>query len=350
MAHKFTAPHNRRFRPAPDERLGADGDVVIVGAGLAGLFTALKLAPLPVTVLAAAPLGQGSSTGWAQGGVAAAVGSNDNAASHANDTIAAGAGIVDADVANFVAAEGPARIADLVAYGVPFDRERRRQLCAEPGGRALASPRRARFRRPHRRRHSRRADRQGAGDAVDPRARRLRGGRPDRRRRPCRGRPPRAHRRRRQGSLRVLPRLRRGSGDGRHRRPLRGHDQPAVRARRVDRHGGARRRNDRRRRVRAVPSHRHRRRPRSGTTGHGSAARRGRHAGECGRRTLHDDARSARRAGAARCGCARRVHRGRRRPRRLPRLPRGDRRPLRRRPSPPCSRSARRPASIRRAS
>ncbi len=123
MAHKFTAPHNRRFRPAPDERLGADGDVVIVGAGLAGLFTALKLAPLPVTVLAAAPLGQGSSTGWAQGGVAAAVGSNDNAASHANDTIAAGGGIVDDDVANFVAAEGPARIADLVAYGVPFDRE-----------------------------------------------------------------------------------------------------------------------------------------------------------------------------------------------------------------------------------
>ncbi len=97
--------------------------MVIVGAGLAGLFTALKLAPLPVTVLAAAPLGQGASTGWAQGGVAAAVGSNDSASSHADDTIAAGAGIVDADVASFVAAEGPARIADLVAYGVPFDRE-----------------------------------------------------------------------------------------------------------------------------------------------------------------------------------------------------------------------------------
>jgi L-aspartate oxidase len=123
MAHKVDDTRTRRFRSAPDERLGAGGDVVIVGAGLAGLFTALKLAPLPVTVLAAAPLGHGSSTGWAQGGVAAAVGSNDKAASHASDTIAAGAGIVDADVAHFVAAEGPARIADLVAYGVPFDRE-----------------------------------------------------------------------------------------------------------------------------------------------------------------------------------------------------------------------------------
>ena len=43
------------FQPASEARLGADGDVVIVGAGLAGLFTALKLAPMPVTVLAAAP-------------------------------------------------------------------------------------------------------------------------------------------------------------------------------------------------------------------------------------------------------------------------------------------------------
>lgn len=112
-----------RFRAADDEPLGASGDVLIVGAGLAGLFTALQLAPMPVTVLAAAPLGEGASTGWAQGGVAAAVGSNDATELHAADTLAAGAGIVDADVARFVAAEGPARIADLVRYGVPFDRD-----------------------------------------------------------------------------------------------------------------------------------------------------------------------------------------------------------------------------------
>lgn len=112
-----------RFRAAADEPLGASGDVVIVGAGLAGLFTALQLAPMPVTVLAAAPLGEGASTGWAQGGVAAAVGSNDAAELHAADTLAAGAGTVDQDVARFVAAEGPGRIADLVRYGVPFDRD-----------------------------------------------------------------------------------------------------------------------------------------------------------------------------------------------------------------------------------
>ena len=99
------------------------GDIVIIGAGLAGLFTALKLAPLPVTVIAAAPLGEGASSMWAQGGIAAAVGKGDSTAKHAADTIAAGGGIVDEDVARLVADEGPDRIRDLLTYGVPFDRD-----------------------------------------------------------------------------------------------------------------------------------------------------------------------------------------------------------------------------------
>jgi L-aspartate oxidase len=107
---------------APSTELGP-GDVVIIGAGLAGLFTALKLAPLPVMVIAAAPLGQGASSVWAQGGIAAAVGEGDSTEAHAADTIAAGAGLVDEAVARLVAAEAPARIRDLLAYGVPFDRD-----------------------------------------------------------------------------------------------------------------------------------------------------------------------------------------------------------------------------------
>jgi L-aspartate oxidase len=99
------------------------GDVVIIGAGLAGLFTALKLAPLPVTVIAAAPLGEGASSMWAQGGIAAAVGEGDSTAKHAADTIEAGAGIVDPEIARVVADEGPDRIRDLLGYGVPFDRD-----------------------------------------------------------------------------------------------------------------------------------------------------------------------------------------------------------------------------------
>ncbi len=99
------------------------GDIVIIGAGLAGLFTALKLAPLPVTVIAAAPLGEGASSAWAQGGIAAAVGEGDTTDAHAADTIAAGAGIVDRDVAHIIANEAPDRIRDLLSFGVPFDRD-----------------------------------------------------------------------------------------------------------------------------------------------------------------------------------------------------------------------------------
>jgi L-aspartate oxidase len=105
-----------------DNILSADGPV-IVGAGLAGLFCALKLAPRPVTVLSPKPLGFGASSAWAQGGVAAAVGPGDTPHAHAVDTEKAGAGIVDEDVAESVTAEAAARIEDLARWGTPFDRD-----------------------------------------------------------------------------------------------------------------------------------------------------------------------------------------------------------------------------------
>ncbi|MBL8592635.1 MAG: L-aspartate oxidase [Devosia sp.] len=105
-----------------DNVLNADG-ALIVGAGLAGLFCALKLAPRPVTVISPVPLGNGASSAWAQGGVAAAVGPGDTSHAHAVDTEIAGAGIVDEDEAESVTAEAAARIEDLARWGTPFDRD-----------------------------------------------------------------------------------------------------------------------------------------------------------------------------------------------------------------------------------
>ena len=100
----------------------ADSDVLIVGAGLAGLFLALELAPRACVVISPAPLGQAASSAWAQGGLAAALDPLDSADQHASDTINAGSGLVDPVVARLIAEEGPARVRDLITLGVPFDR------------------------------------------------------------------------------------------------------------------------------------------------------------------------------------------------------------------------------------
>jgi L-aspartate oxidase len=102
----------------------ARGDrAVVVGAGLAGLFTALKLAPIPVTVISAHRLGLGASSGWAQAGIAAAVGEGDSVEAHAADTIRVGRGIVNERMVRLMVAEAPDRIDDLLALGIPFDRD-----------------------------------------------------------------------------------------------------------------------------------------------------------------------------------------------------------------------------------
>jgi L-aspartate oxidase len=104
-----------------DNVVETDG-ALILGAGIAGLFTALKLAPMPSIVLAGTRPGLSGSSAWAQGGIAAAVSQGDSWQSHAHDTMVAGAGLCDPAIVDLVAQEAPARIADLVNYGAPFDR------------------------------------------------------------------------------------------------------------------------------------------------------------------------------------------------------------------------------------
>jgi len=97
--------------------------LIIVGAGIAGLWTALKAAPMPVVLLTGGPLGMGASTGWAQGGVAAALGPDDSPALHADDTVKAGAGLVNTQAAQLLAEHGAAEVQALFDLGAPFETE-----------------------------------------------------------------------------------------------------------------------------------------------------------------------------------------------------------------------------------
>ena len=97
-------------------------DIVIIGAGAAGLFCALSLFPRPVTVLSEKPLGGISASTFAQGGLAAAVSQTDDPRSHAQDTLKAAAGIADADVVARLTAEAPEYVKVLERFGVRFER------------------------------------------------------------------------------------------------------------------------------------------------------------------------------------------------------------------------------------
>ena len=104
------------------ERLNHDG-VLIIGAGLAGLSAALACAPRKALVLTAAPLLQGCSSAWAQGGLAVALAEDDDPELHAADTVVAGAGLVDPAMAQLLTREGPTAVRALAALGAPFDRD-----------------------------------------------------------------------------------------------------------------------------------------------------------------------------------------------------------------------------------
>ncbi|HEY5226376.1 MAG TPA: L-aspartate oxidase [Methylovirgula sp.] len=100
-----------------------DSRPLIIGGGLAGLMTALQLAPQPVVLLSKSRLGGETSSILAQGGIAAAVGPDDDPDLHIADTLAAGDGLCDVAAVERIIRSGPAAIEDLARFGVHFDRD-----------------------------------------------------------------------------------------------------------------------------------------------------------------------------------------------------------------------------------
>ena len=104
---------------------GTPIDLLILGSGVAGLSAAIQgvARGLRVGVMTKAELSQ-SATRWAQGGVAAVLGGDeDSTDQHLADTLAAGDGLCDLDAVRVLVEEGPARVEELIALGAEFDRD-----------------------------------------------------------------------------------------------------------------------------------------------------------------------------------------------------------------------------------
>jgi len=94
---------------------------LVVGSGVAGLHTAWRAADRGEVVVLTKRSLFDSSTSYAQGGIAAAIGAGDSPALHWRDTLAAGAALCDADAVRVLVEEGPARVRELYRAGADFD-------------------------------------------------------------------------------------------------------------------------------------------------------------------------------------------------------------------------------------
>src|SRR5688572_18606170 len=97
-------------------------DFLVIGSGIAGLRAALSLAEAGDVVVLTKADPRESNTGYAQGGIAAAIGPGDSPELHARDTMAAGDGLCLPAAVNVLVREGPRYVRELIGWGAAFDR------------------------------------------------------------------------------------------------------------------------------------------------------------------------------------------------------------------------------------
>lgn len=96
-------------------------DFLVIGTGIAGLYTALKLSTLGKVIILTKEQLEDSNTQFAQGGIAAVLDKGDSWRLHMKDTIKAGAGLCNRQAVEVLVTEGPARVKELIRLGTSFD-------------------------------------------------------------------------------------------------------------------------------------------------------------------------------------------------------------------------------------
>src|SRR5580700_1706808 len=98
-------------------------EFLVIGAGIAGLSAAIRLADAGTVLVVTKEELAESNTAYAQGGIAVAMGGEEDVALHLEDTMAAGDGLVNRDAASVLVEQGPKRVEELLEWGTAFDRE-----------------------------------------------------------------------------------------------------------------------------------------------------------------------------------------------------------------------------------
>lgn len=97
-------------------------DFLVIGAGIAGLSAAIRLAKMGTVLVVTKEELAESNTAYAQGGIAVAMGGEQDVALHLEDTLAAGDGLVNREAASVLVEQGPERVEELLEWGTAFDR------------------------------------------------------------------------------------------------------------------------------------------------------------------------------------------------------------------------------------
>src|SRR5438445_3507358 len=130
----MTSPHRYLVQFGPKQTPHLFTDILVIGAGIAGLRAALEVPPELRVLVVTKDAVQQSSSRFAQGGIAGVLSAEDRFENHIEDTLTAGAGLCDQHIVELVVREAPQQINDLIRWGTKFDEEDGHLALTREGG------------------------------------------------------------------------------------------------------------------------------------------------------------------------------------------------------------------------